>query len=399
MINKGPRNRIGKVFNRGVSEETVRNSLLDMRKAKGLTQSELATRAGLTRQALYAIECNHYLPSTSIALRLAKVLGCRVEDLFSLPGDEVIREADLLSTHSLQNYPFRVKVAKVGDRLIARPLSELGDYLNFVVPADGIATGPAPRKPGKAAQRVQVNFLYEPEVIEKKILIAGCDPSVFLAGEHVRHLHAMTGVTNWTMGSTIALKALLQNEVHIAGIHLVDARTGESNLPYLKRHVQGKDFLGIRFASWVQGLLFPRENPKGIRSVEDLGKPGIRLVNREGGSGARLLLDTLLKKAGISGQKIKGYEYEVSSHLEVARLIREGVADAGIGVESVARHYGLGFIPLRDEHYDLILRKAVLASHPFISRLFDAMLSRPFRRELQALGGYNLGDSGKSLEW
>ena len=370
-----------------------------MRKAKGMSQAELAERVGLTRQAMHAIEVNHYLPHTSIALRLARVLECKVEDLFCLPPEGEVMEAELFGVAPDNDQPFRVKVSQVGHRVIARPLSQLGDMLNFVVPADGIVTEAIPKKQNRKAPRVRVNLLHDREQIEQQIVIAGCDPSLFLAGEHVRHSHALAGVTNWTMGSTSALNALLQGEVHMAGVHLVDPRSGESNIPYLKQHVRGKDFLGIRFASWVQGLLIRPGNPKHIRDANDLVKRGVQLVNREVGSGARFLLDALLKKSGLSGKRIKGYDHEVGSHLEVAHLIRDGLADVGVGVESVARHFGLDFIPLRDEHYDLILRKDILTSHPMISRLFDAMVSRSFRQELQALGGYDLTEIGKSLNW
>ena len=373
--------------------------MLALRKAKGITQAELANRVGLTRQAMHAIEVNHYLPNTSMALRLARVLGCKVEDLFCLPpdGDEI--EAELLGGIGIGSSPIRVKVSQVGHRIIARPVSHLGDMLNFAVPADGIVTNAVQNKQSRKAPRVRVNLLHDREQIEQQIVIAGCDPSLFLAGEHVRSHNALAGVTNWTMGSTNAVNALLDGEVHMAGVHLVDTRSGESNIPYLKRHVRGKDFLGVRFASWVQGLLVRPGNPKQIQDADDLAKRGVQLVNRESGSGARFLLDLILKKSDISSKQVKGYGHEVASHLEVARLIRDGLADVGIGVESAAQHYGLEFIPLREEHYDLILRKDVLASHPMISRLFDVMVSRPFRQELQALGGYNLTEIGKSLNW
>jgi putative molybdopterin biosynthesis protein len=366
-----------------------------------MSQAELAGRIGLTRQAMYAIEANQYLPSTGIALRLARALECRVEDLFSLSSEGEEIEAEWLgSMPNPQGQEVRVKVSQVGNRVIARPVCQLGDMLNFVVPADGIVTAvPASTSKKRTVSTVRVKLLHGREQIAQQIVIAGCGPSLFLAGDYVRHINARAGVTNWTMGSTMALNALMQGDVHMAGVHLVDARSGESNLPYLKRHVKGKDFVGVRFASWVEGLLVPQGNPKAVRGVDDLIKPGIQIVNREVGAGARLLLDSLLKKAGLSPNTVKGYTHEVPSHLEVARLIRDGLADAGIGVEPVARHFGLEFIPLRDEHYDLILRKDVLAGHPLIHRLVDAMVSVPFRRELQALGGYNLAEIGKTLHW
>jgi putative molybdopterin biosynthesis protein len=379
----------------------ITNNVLMLRKARGMSQAELAGQVGLTRQAMYAIEVNQYLPSTAIALRLARALACRVEDLFALSSEGEEIDAEWVGAiPTTRGQEVRVKVSQVGPRVIARPVCQLGDMLNFVVPADGIVTAVSTSKPQKGSvSTVRVKLLHDREQIAQQIVIAGCDPSLFLAGEYVRHINARAGVTNWTMGSTMALNALLQGEVHMAGVHLVDARSGESNLPYLKRHVKGQDFVGIRFASWVEGLLVPPGNPKAVRGVEDLAKPGIQIVNREVGAGARLLLDGLLRQAGLSPDAVHGYSHEVPSHLEVARLIRDGLADAGIGVEPVARHFGLEFIPLRDEHYDLILRKDVLAGHPMIHRLFDAMASLPFRRELQALGGYNLAEIGKSLNW
>ena len=122
-------------------------------------------------------------------------------------------------------------------------------------------------------------------------------------------------------------------------------------------------------------------------------------MNREPGAGARFFLDAHLKKTGISGRQVKGYHQVVNSHLEVARLVRDDQADMGIGVEAAARQFGLDFIPLQEERYDLILRKDVMASHPVIAQFFDAMVSRSFRQELQALGGYDLTEIGKSLSW
>jgi molybdate-binding protein len=176
-------------------------------------------------------------------------------------------------------------------------------------------------------------------------------------------------------------------------------KSGQSNVPYLKRHARNQDFVGVHFASWVQGLLIQSGNPKRIRTVQDLLKPGVRLINREAGAGARFFLDGLLKKAGMTGEKIKGYRHEVMSHLEVARHIREGMADVGIGVETAARYFGLEFIPLREERYDLIMRTEFLKTHPMAAKFLDAVVSQPFRREIEALGGYNLNEVGKILEW
>ena len=110
-------------------------------------------------------------------------------------------------------------------------------------------------------------------------------------------------------------------------------------------------------------------------------------------------MDTHLQKAGLTGDKVKGYHHEVASHLDVARLIRDGVADVGIGLEAAAVHFGLDFIPLREERYDLIMRVDLLRSHPMMAKFLDAVVSRPFRQEIEALGGYNLTEVGKTLSW
>ncbi len=380
-------------------QEPVCNTLLDRRTRQGISRAQLAAQVGLTRQAIYAIEANQYVPSTHIALRLARALQCRVEDLFYFPGYEETIEAEWLSTSSVSDQPMRVKVAQVGSRIFARPMAELGDVLNFVMPADGVVIEDSRTRSSRKKPQVLVKLLNSPEVIKKGILIAGCDPALFLAGEHVRKMNAIAGITNWTMGSANALRALKRGEVHMAGLHLVDVKSGQSNVPYLKRHVSGEEYIGVHFASWVQGLLVRQGNPQHILGIEDLARPGLRLVNRELGAGARFLLDTLLQKSGLRGEHIKGYEHEVASHLEVARLIRDGMVDAGIGVEAAARQCGLEFIPLREERYDLIMHLEFYKSHPLLSQFLDAMVSHPFRREIEALGGYDVTETGKMLQW
>ena len=143
-----------------------------------------------------------------------------------------------------------------------------------------------------------MKLLKSREVIDQSIVIAGCDPALFLAGEHVRNIHALSSVTNWTMGSVQALKALQRGEVHMAGLHLVDKKSGQSNIPYLKRHAHNRDLMGIHFASWVQGLLVQSGNPKRIRSVQDLAKPGVRMINREPGSGGEIFYGCLVGRNG-----------------------------------------------------------------------------------------------------
>ena len=380
------------------AQSRVNNTLREKRKVAGISQADLAASVGITRQALYAIETNRYLPSTHIALRLAQILQCPVEEIFCLSSSRQIVEAEWLGQASVGMHASRVRLSQVGDRLMARPLEELGDVLNFVLPADGIVESSSSAKT-KNKKKVSVTLLHPQEEIEKGILIAGCDPAVYLAGEHVRQMHHLVGVTNWTMGSVNALAALQRGEVHMAGMHLVDAQSQGGNVSYLKKHLRKKGFVGVNFAKWVQGLIFRPGNPKRIKGISDLGKSNVRIINRERGAGARFLLDELLQEAALSPNNIRGYEQEVQSHLDVARLVRDGLVDVGIGVEAVARFYGLEFIALREEQYDLIMPEALLKSHPSMEQFLDAMVSLPLRQEVEALGGYNLSDIGKMIRW
>lgn len=376
------------------------NRLKQVRATRGLSQEELAELAGVTRQAIQAIEAGRYLPTTAVALRLADALDCQVEDLFSLAAREKTIEGEWLGSMPPAvdpGRPCRVKAALVGGRMVVRPVATLGDVLNFTVPADGLVMEPLAGGRGQGSTRrpVSVRLLRDRRAIEHEIAVAGCDPAIFLVGEYLRRRRENASVVGWTMGSAAALDALLRGEVHVAGLHVVDAKSGESNLPYLRHYVKRGGYTVVTFATWAQGLMVRRGNPKHIRSVADLVRKHVSLVNREGGAGARLLLDRQLAAAGIRPQQVRGYERLVGSHLEVARAIAEGRADVGIGVEAAARSQGLDFLPLQEERYDLVMPSAYLSTHEGLSVLLDAIVSRPFRSELEALGGYSTRDTGK----
>jgi putative molybdopterin biosynthesis protein len=372
------------------------NNLKTFRTQRGLSQSELATKSGITRQAVSSIESNLYLPTTAVALRLAAVLACRVEDLFSLVPTEDSIEGTLIGHHpkaETRTHPIRVKVSTVGKRTIVRPVNDLGDQLSFVVPADGYLTDASNKRSGAT---VRVKLSRDREAIQQEISVAGCDPAIFLLGEHLRRQKDQTTVVGWTMGSMAALQALQRGEVHVAGMHLYDPVSGESNLPFLRRSLKGSGYDVVTFATWEEGLLIRAGNPKSIRTVEDLANPTAILINREEGSGARFLIDQRLRASGIEPTQVQGYDKIVSSHFEVARTIAERQADVGIGIRAAAQHFGLDFLPLQTARYDLVVPKSYLTSHPTLAHLFETIVSRPFRDEIEAIGGYDTSDTGKS---
>jgi molybdate-binding protein/DNA-binding XRE family transcriptional regulator len=347
--------------------------------------------AGVTRQAICAIEAGHYSPATSVALRLAQALHCRVEDLFSLSGTGATLEGDCIG--SVPELSSRVKVLRVGNRTVIQPLASLGGFVTFTEPADGLLVDRSPQD-----RRAKVRLLRDLAMVERQIAIAGCNPAMFLAGEYLRRHPNEGGLVVWMTGSESALAALKRGEVHVAGLHILDERSGESNLPYLRRHLKDREYLVATFAAWEEGLIVARGNPKRIRRIDDLGHKGVRLVNREGGSGARRLLDRKLAAIGLRPQQLQGYGLTVGSHLEVAWCIKEGLADAGIGVHAAAAVFGLDFIPLQEERYDLVIPKAYLDIHPALKIFLDTIVSRPFRAEVEALGGYDTRDTGKVLD-
>lgn len=367
------------------------NSLKSVRLQHQFSQGELAARAGITRQAVSAIESNAYLPTTAVALRLASVLACRVEDLFSLAQTDDIVQGTWVGLSSGNPNPNRVKVSMVGKRTVVRPMTGLGEVLSFTVPADGfLVDGPHP-----SLRTVCVRLSRDRRAIEQDISVAGCDPAIFLAGEHLRRQKDHTSVVGWSMGSMAALRALKNKEVHVAGLHLFDPSTGESNLPFLRRALKGSGYEVVTFATWEEGFLVRPGNPKSIRSAADLAEHAVSLVNREEGAGARLLLDQRLRAAGIEASRVQGYDRIVFSHLEVARAIAGQQADVGVGIRSAAQSFGLDFVPIQTARYDLVVPKAYLTSHPTLAHLFETLVSRPFRSEIEALGGYDTRDTGK----
>ncbi|TMA88664.1 MAG: helix-turn-helix domain-containing protein [Deltaproteobacteria bacterium] len=368
------------------------NRLREKRQALGLSQKQLADLAGITRQAVSAVEANQYSPATSVALHLARALRCRVDDLFSIKSGGEVVEGELMGSLPDGAGPLRAQLTQIGDRLLVRPLDGVGELMSLRATADGLIIAASPKN-----KRVKVKLLKDRETVRRKIVVAGCDPAMFLAAEHLRK-HDKDNLVPCLMGNSIALGALKRGEVHAAGVHLADERSGVWNRPDLQRSLRDMDCMAVTFAHWEEGLIVRHGNPKRIREVADLTRPNVRLVNREKGSGARRLLDRQLQTAGIPTARVKGYGDEVLSHLEVASRVKVGLADAGVGVRSAAAICGLDFIPMQRERYDLIIPKAHYENLPGLRTLLDTIVSKPFREELEALGGYDTRESGKVVE-
>ena len=200
-------------------------------------------------------------------------------------------------------------------------------------------------------------------------------------------------IVSGNVGSMAGLQALKEGRAHLSAIHLLDSRTGQYNLPYLK----GEKLVLVNLVYRDQGLMVSPGNPLKIRGLLDAVRKKARFINRQGGSGTRLLLDSLLQDSKIGPAKVVGYQKEVATHLEVGIEILRGKADAGLGVLSVARYLGLDFIPLTKERFDLLIPEEYFFA-PQIQSLLALLGSKDFRERVQELGGYDTTDSGTIIQ-
>ena len=241
-------------------------------------------------------------------------------------------------------------------------------------------------------ERSDVQLFIPRDELERTAFLVGCDPSLgMLASLVTRRARGPRLV--WISGSSRdALEALRQSTAHVAGIHLRDARSGEYNLTPGRKALADGGII-VSYAHWQQGFVVRRGNPKALRDVQSLLNPGVRVVNRESGAGGRALLDQLLKAADIPTDRILGYDHVAKSHMAVAREIANGAADAGIGLQAIARTLNLDFVPIADVKFDLLIPNEHL-SHPAILVLLDVLQGSPLRAELAALAGYDSAQTG-----
>lgn len=368
------------------TENGLRNQVRAVRERLGLSQQELAQAAGIARQTIGGIEAGQYAASAVVALRLAKALGCRVEDLFWL--DSGLQTIEAVAADGLTAIaPGRVMLAQVGERWVAHPLTGEQAFRTEMIPADGLALGEA----GAGMRTVQL--LDDLDTLRRTVLLAGCAPALSLWARSAERWYPGLRV-HWThANSTAALQRLAQGEIHAAGIHFCDPAGRKENADFVRRLVPGQAVTLVNLGVWEEGLVVASGNPKGVRSVADLTRSDITLINREEGSGSRMLLDSLLTAAGFSGREVRGFDRQVVGHLDVARALLSGLADAGVSASSVATAYGLGFVPLHAVRYDLALRTASLTHEP-VRQLLDTLHHRWVRSQLQALGGYETVHTG-----
>jgi excisionase family DNA binding protein len=231
--------------------------------------------------------------------------------------------------------------------------------------------------------------------LDRALLGAGSDDPVLtlLSGE-LRKTDAGVLLFLASTGSTEGLRALGRGDIDIAFSHLHDPDTGEYNLPFLADFVSGRPAAVNLFHREI-GLVLPGDGGR-VRDIGDLREPGVRLVNRQPGSGTRALLEQELAKAGVDAASIDGWDREVSTHHEVALAVKSGEADVGVATLSVARLFGLRFLPLREERFDMVVDRAVFFERRF-QALVDRLVSGQFRDRACRIGGYDFRSCGSVL--
>ncbi|GAA0725602.1 molybdopterin biosynthesis protein [Clostridium malenominatum] len=292
----------------------------------------------------------------------------------------------------------RVKLGYVGDKLIATPLTRGAGATMSLVRADGILEVSQNIEGLEAGSEVNIKLLKEEEEIKNTIVCIGShDPIIDVLSDLIHIKNKKYYLSSAHVGSMGGIMALKSGETHIAPIHLLDMDTGEYNKSYIEKYLKDKNIALIKGVKRIQGFMVSKDNPLQIKDFKDLVDKKVRFINRQRGSGTRLLLDYNLKNLNINPRDIMGYDREEFTHLSVAGAVASGNADVGLGVYSAAVMMGLDFIPVCNEEYDIAIPKEYLQMD-IVTELIKVLTSKEFKDELDKLGGYDYSDTGTILE-
>jgi putative molybdopterin biosynthesis protein len=289
----------------------------------------------------------------------------------------------------------RVQLGLVGEKMMATPLQRGAGSITSLTRADGILRIPSVVEGVEKDRPVEVELLRDLEELQNTLVIVGShDNTLDLLTDQVRREFPRIRISSSNVGSLGGILAIRDGKCHLAGSHLLDPATGEYNISYIRRYLSAKPVRLINLVYREQGLILPPENPKGIQGLKDLLGEDVTLINRQPGSGTRVLLDFRLKELGLDPQKIKGYPDHEFTHMAVAVNVLSGRAEVGLGIRAAARALGLSFVPVVKERYDLIVPEEVFQSDRF-QAVLSVIRSRAFQEAVLALGGYDTSETGK----
>ncbi len=291
----------------------------------------------------------------------------------------------------------RVKLGRVGGRMVATPLTRGAGVIMSLVRADGIVRIPRFTEGTNAGEEVDVELLRPQDEVENTVVAIGShDLTLDLLASLLHKKYPLLSLSSSNVGSLGGLIALRRGEAHLAGTHLLDEETGEYNISYIKSTLSGQKVVLMNLVYRQQGFIVAKGNPKNIQGLQDLTGNDVSYINRQRGSGTRILLDYELKKAGIDPASIKGYDRDEFTHTGVAAAVASGTADVGLGILAAARALDLDFVPLLQERYDLAI-PAEFYHSPLLQPFLEVVRSAEFKEQVAALGGYDVSQTGDVL--
>jgi putative molybdopterin biosynthesis protein len=291
----------------------------------------------------------------------------------------------------------RVKVGHVGEKFLASPLPRGSGVITSLTRADGIIRIPPFSEGLNENETVEVELLRPLEEIQNTIVMVGShDLTLDLLSNLLGKIYPPVYFASHPVGSLGGILAIRNGTCHMAGLHLLDPETAEYNFPYIRQYLKGIDVRVIHLVYREQGLMVRKGNPKAIQGLNDLIRPEITFINRQKGSGTRILLDHALKIVSLKPGDIRGYEKEEFTHIAIASAVAGGMADAGLGILPAAKAMGLDFIPVAKERYDLVIPSLYFEDEK-IKRVIQTIRSDDFKSLVSQMGGYDVSKTGEEL--
>jgi putative molybdopterin biosynthesis protein len=289
----------------------------------------------------------------------------------------------------------RVKLGRVKNTIVASALPRGAGSVTTLTEADGIIEIPSHVEGIQAGGAAKAELLKDLDQIENTVVVVGShDNTLDVLANQIKVRDCRFGLSSSNVGSLGGLMTLRNGYCHTAGCHLLDTETGTYNVSYIRRYLPNMRVKLVNLVYRDQGLMVPKGNPKGIKGIEDLARDGISFVNRQAGSGTRILLDYRLGSFNIKPESIKGYDQEEFTHMSVAVTVLSGAADTGLGIYAAAKALDLDFIPIVTEEYDLVIPEECFGDDK-IELMLEVIRSEAFKKQVDQMGGYDTSKTGR----